>query len=115
MYRGNPFIAIETLRALPDGIAGGPLPHDVPASIRDLIGSRISRLTDRARHLVQVASTVGHEFDFELLAAGAKLGPQAAGEGVEVVYRGLLAGKLPGGRQRKFLTNFSITYGLARC
>ena len=85
---GNPFMIVETLRALrggrpPDGTATLPLPERV----RDLIDYRIERLGERSRRLVAVAAVIGRPFDFALLGRAAALGDAGAAEGVEELVR----------------------------
>jgi tetratricopeptide (TPR) repeat protein/ABC-type cobalamin/Fe3+-siderophores transport system ATPase subunit len=86
--RGNPFIVVETLRAL----RGGALPEDrsplpLPDRVRDLIAHRLERLGDRSRRLLAVAAVVGRPFDFALLQRAADLGEAEAAEGVEELVR----------------------------
>lgn len=81
---GNPFMIVETLRALRDqpvGEAQGALA--VPPSVRELIAGRLERLSERGRRLTAVASVIGREFDFALLERAAGLGGPEAAEGVE--------------------------------
>ncbi len=86
--RGNPFMVVETLRAL----RGGALPEDastlpVPDRVRDLIAHRLERLGDQSRRLLAVAAVVGRPFDFALLQRAADLGEAEAAEGVEELVR----------------------------
>ena len=86
--RGNPFMVVETLRAL----RGGSLPEDasplpLPERVRDLIAHRLERLGDRSRRLLAVAAVVGRPFDFALLQRAADLGEAEAAEGVEELVR----------------------------
>jgi DNA-binding SARP family transcriptional activator len=88
---GNPFVAVETLRAL---VADGGDPSDVlapPEGVQALVRRRLERLSARGRHLVTVAAVIGREFDFTLLAEASGLGVRDAAGGVEeLVRRGLL-------------------------
>ncbi len=86
--RGNPFMVVETLRAL----RGAALPEDasslpVPDRVRDLIAHRLERLGERSRRLLAVAAVVGRPFDFALLQRAADLGEAEAAEGVEELVR----------------------------
>jgi len=86
--RGNPFVVVETLRAL----RGGALPEDtsalpLPDRVRDLIAHRMERLGDRSRRLLAVAAVVGRPFDFALLQRAADLTEAEAAEGVEELVR----------------------------
>ena len=85
---GNPFMVVETLRAL----RGGSLPEDksalpLPERVRDLIAHRLERLGDRSRRLLAVAAVVGRPFDFALLQRAADLSEAEAAEGVEELVR----------------------------
>jgi DNA-binding SARP family transcriptional activator len=85
---GNPFIVVETMRASGDGGAlAAPGVPPLPASVRDLIGRRLSRLSDRARQLARVAAVIGSEFEFALLQQAAGVGEPEAAEGVEELVR----------------------------
>lgn len=85
---GNPFMVVETMRALqegttPEGASRLPLPERV----REVIAGRLERLSERSQHLVAVAAVVGREFDFALLERAAGLGEREAAEGVEELVR----------------------------
>src|SRR5262249_36017284 len=78
---GVPWCAEEfttTVRGPPAPGAGAEalLPHEVPATLQDLVMARLDRL-EGDREVVQLASALGREFDYELLAA-----VSAAGEAV---------------------------------
>jgi DNA-binding SARP family transcriptional activator len=79
---GNPFMALEMMRALP---ADAELAGEVltPPRVRELIHGRLERLTDRGRRLAAVASVIGREFDFTLLKRAAELAATETAEGVE--------------------------------
>ncbi|HEU4397479.1 MAG TPA: BTAD domain-containing putative transcriptional regulator [Actinomycetota bacterium] len=81
---GNPFFVGELLRhlaeigALGDGMiartAAGPAVDDVPATVRLVVGQRLARLGGKVRHLLEVASVIGHSADLTLLARVVDLG-----------------------------------------
>ena len=86
--QGNPFIVVETMRALQEGDglevqSSVPLPEQV----RAVIAQRLERLSDRAKQLVAVAAIIGREFDYVLLERAAALGERDAAEGVEELVR----------------------------
>jgi tetratricopeptide (TPR) repeat protein/ABC-type cobalamin/Fe3+-siderophores transport system ATPase subunit len=86
--RGNPFMIVETLRAL----RGGSLPADtsplpLPERVRDLIAHRLERLGDQSRRLLAVAAVIGRPFDFALLQRATDLGEAEVAEGVEELVR----------------------------
>lgn len=91
---GNPFLAVEATRAFDDGTRPPePLPWPTPKRIRDLVLLRLDRLSERARHLVTVASVIGRPFDFEVLWRAAGVEEHEAARGLEeIVRRRLLHG-----------------------
>jgi len=74
---GNPFFVGEVLRHLiesgsvrfVDGywIVPDPDQIDIPEGVRDVVGQRLSRLSDLANDLLRAASVVGREFDLDLV------------------------------------------------
>jgi DNA-binding SARP family transcriptional activator len=87
---GNPFVVIETMRAIGSGVAvtgesPGGLP--LPASVGEMIVRRLDRLSERARQLVRVAAVIGCEFEFALLRRAAGLGEPETADGVEELVR----------------------------
>lgn len=88
---GNPFMIVETLRAL------GPhpfVPRDearMPPPVREMIAGRLERLTDPGRRVMQAAGVIGRDFDFAVLTQAAGVGATEAAEGVdELVARRIL-------------------------
>ena len=85
---GNPFMIVETLRALPAGWTPEGTPVlPLPERVRNVIANRIERLGERGRRLVAVAAVIGRPFDFPLLARAADLGEAEAAEGMEELVR----------------------------
>lgn len=86
---GNPFVIVETMRALQEGMGPHEPPHGlrVPDRVREVIVARIQRLSERSRHLVAVAAVIGREFDFALLQRAAEFGEAEAAEAVEDLVR----------------------------
>jgi DNA-binding SARP family transcriptional activator len=81
---GNPFMALETVRALQQQDPAEL--HSVgstPTRVRQLIDGRLDRLSGRGRRLAAVASVIGREFDFPLLERAAELSATETAEGVE--------------------------------
>jgi DNA-binding SARP family transcriptional activator/tetratricopeptide (TPR) repeat protein len=74
---GNPFFANELLRfansndwlraSAPTAALG--MVAAVPGTIRDLIASRIDRLSEPARRALDIAAVIGREFSFDLIVA----------------------------------------------
>ena len=85
---GNPFVIVETLRALGGAGAGRASPaSSVPRSVRAMIASRLERLGSPARGLAAVAAIIGREFDFALLARAAEMPERDAAEALEELVR----------------------------
>jgi DNA-binding SARP family transcriptional activator len=84
---GNPFIAVETFRALEAGTVpiGEMLP--LPARVRELIIERLARLGSCARELAAVAAVIGREFEFAVLHRAAGVTEREAADGVEELVR----------------------------
>lgn len=64
---GNPFSVQEVLRMVR---AAGPWTDsadEVPATVRDVVEGRLTRLSDIAQQVLRVASVLGSEFDAEVL------------------------------------------------
>lgn len=100
---GNPFLAIELVRAFADTDAvkmetgEASLLHDgIPVSFRRSIAARLDRLPEDAVRLLQIGSVLGREFD--LGTAARMLGRQVGSllSGVEAVLNaGLLSADSP--------------------
>ena len=89
---GNPFMVVETMRALYGTDAfeeSDKVP--TPTRVRDIIAARLDRLSRRGRDLAALASVIGREFDFALLerAAGGD-GRKTAATVEELVARHIL-------------------------
>lgn len=74
---GNPFFVAEVLRHLIESggvrflngrwVVPDPDKIDVPEGVRDVVGQRLSRLSDDANDILRAASVLGREFDLEML------------------------------------------------
>lgn len=65
---GNPFMAVESLRALREGtLRQGPHGLPLPERVREVVLRRFERLGEPARHLVGVAAVIAREFDLALV------------------------------------------------
>ena len=85
---GNPFVIVETLRALGDGIAiAAPGRLTLPQRVRDVIATRVELLSDRTRDLLSVAAVIGREFAFMLLQRASGLTERDAAAGIEELVR----------------------------
>jgi DNA-binding SARP family transcriptional activator len=89
---GNPFVAVQTLRAFTaDSADGSGAELELPERVRELVRRRLGRLSARGRHVLAVAAVIGREFDFALLAEASGFDDREAAAGVEeLVRRGLL-------------------------
>ncbi|HEY3099613.1 MAG TPA: AAA family ATPase [Methylomirabilota bacterium] len=85
---GNPLLVVETLRAVRDAPAGRHASSSsLPTRVREIVATRLERLSERARRVVSIASIVGRECDFRLLQHCAGLTDRAAAEVVEELVR----------------------------
>jgi DNA-binding SARP family transcriptional activator len=85
---GNPFVAVEAMRALQEGDAPPAAARlAVPQRVWELIAGRLDRVGERLRGLVGVAAVIGRAFDFALLARAAGWPDPEAAEGVEELVR----------------------------
>ena len=82
---GNPLFAIELIKVLMDENAGADIsamPARIPAGVRETIGRRLARLSDRCNELLSVAAVHGRQFAAGEIAA-------ALDEDVQGVLSGL--------------------------
>ena len=81
MSDGNPFVIVETIRALDERTltAGSSMP--LPRRVRELVEDRVGRLAPSSRRLATVAAAAGGEASFPVLqrASGLDAGETAAG------------------------------------
>ena len=90
---GNPFVALETVRALEEA-GTAPESTTLPRRVTELINNRLDRLDARARDLVEVAAVVGREFEPEILQQAAGVGASEAASGIQLLARrGVLAAR----------------------
>lgn len=88
LSEGNPFVVVETMRALEEG--GLPAPaddHRLPARVREIIAGRLGRLGMPARRLAEIAAVIGRDADFTLLARAAGIGDGEAAASLEELVR----------------------------
>jgi DNA-binding SARP family transcriptional activator/tetratricopeptide (TPR) repeat protein len=85
---GNPFVVVETVRALREGLTlQEPATLSLPQRVRDVIAGRVARLSEGSRQLLSVAAVIGREFDFALLQRASRVPDRDAAEGVEELVR----------------------------
>jgi predicted ATPase len=81
---GNPFIAIEAIRAfLEEEAKGGPRASGLPQRVTDVIAGRLQRLTEPARQITALAAVIGQAFEFVLLARAAELNKNTVAKTLE--------------------------------
>jgi DNA-binding SARP family transcriptional activator len=85
---GQPFMAVETLRALADSDRDpAPETPPLPERIRDVITGRLDRVGPAAGELVGAAAVIGREFDFGLVQRVAGLAERDVALGLEELVR----------------------------
>ena len=98
LSQGNPFMIVEAVRALGEGAsapAEGILP--LPPRVRELVASRLDRLSERGRRLIAVAAVIGRACEFRVLWRASGLGDIEAAEAVEELTRRRLVHQLGNG------------------
>jgi predicted ATPase len=85
--QGNPFVVVETVRALQEGAPASPSRVPLPDRVRRMIAHRLERLSEGGRRLVDTAAVIGRPFELPLLAAAADVGERSAAEGMEELVR----------------------------
>src|ERR1700729_3171642 len=96
---GNPFFLLEMARHLSevgafdrDVVRLGETPAEIPQSIRDMIRSRLRRLTGDCAETLAIAALIGERFDAGLVATAADLTDPATVDLLEEAARaGLIA------------------------
>jgi tetratricopeptide (TPR) repeat protein len=81
--QGNPFVVVETVRAIQEGAPASPARAPLPDRVRRMIAHRLERLSEGGRRLADTAAVLGRPFELPLLAAAADVGERSAAEGVE--------------------------------
>ena len=98
---GNPFFVGEVIRHL---VESGVLVHrdgrwqgsvsleevGIPEGVRDVVGRRLSRLSDAANDLLRTAAVIGRDFDVDLLARVAGIGEDEIVDHVDVALQARL-------------------------
>ena len=81
---GNPFMVVEAVRMLA-GHDLSALAEEIatPPPVREVIASRLERLTERGRRMAGIASVIGRECDFSVLSEAAGISAGEAAESVE--------------------------------
>src|SRR4051812_6412346 len=110
---GNPFFIEEVVRHLRD--TSGALSEEVtleeagvPDGVREVTSRRLRRLSESTRAVLLVASVIGREFDYDVLAA---VVPQSDDELVEALEEGVEARVL---REAGHVGRYAFTHTLVR-
>ena len=104
---GNPFFVTEVLRHLVetgslvqrDGMWVGtvePGEAGLPEGVRDVIGQRLSRLSEQSNDLLRTAAVVGREFDVDLVAAVLQVDDERAVDGLDEAVAARLVDEVEG-------------------
>ena len=117
---GNPFFVTELVRyARGIGLLkkDGELDMEllslspaIPATIQNLIESRLLKLSENAQRILHVAAIIGREFDFDLVRQAASLSETATLDAVDELQRAHLINALP---DDKFVFDHSLTMDIA--
>ena len=113
---GNPFFITELIRYAqgiglmkPDGALDLDmldLSPAIPATIQNLIESRLLKLSENAQHILHIAAIIGREFDFELVRQVASLTEAETLNAVDELQAAHLINPLP---DDKFAFDHSLT------
>jgi DNA-binding SARP family transcriptional activator len=86
--RGNPFMIVETLRAMREGTSIRPVgARALSDRVREVVVARIQRLAEPVQSVVAVAAVIGREFDFTLIAHAAQLAVRGVAASIEELVR----------------------------
>jgi class 3 adenylate cyclase len=104
---GNPFFAGEVIRHL---VESGALRREdgrwratrplaelgIPEGVRDVIGRRLSRLSDTANEALRAASVIGREFELPELEAASRIARDALLDAIDEAGRARITADVPG-------------------
>ena len=102
---GNPLFAVEVARLLAaegrfDEAAGSDSRLPIPEGVKEAIGRRLQRESERCRQVLTLASVLGREFDLDALARTSGLGEDELFETLEDAMAARLVEDVPGARGR---------------
>ena len=87
LSEGNPFVIVETMRALREGRLPDEAGVELPRRVREMITARLARLGARAQEVARVASAFTREFEFPVLQRASGLSRRETAEAVEELVR----------------------------
>jgi DNA-binding SARP family transcriptional activator/tetratricopeptide (TPR) repeat protein len=102
---GQPFFLIEALKLIE---REGQLPEGdaLPATVRELLHSRLARVSETALQLLSAAAVIGHSFDFEILDRVSGRSEQETVQGLEeLAAQGLIVEETQVGAPRYDFTH----------
>jgi DNA-binding winged helix-turn-helix (wHTH) protein/tetratricopeptide (TPR) repeat protein len=116
---GNPFFATEMLRHLKESGAIGQLAPEgrgmeisrlgLPEGVKEVVGRRLSRLSEVCNRVLSVAAAMGREFDVAVLQQVAGVSEDEVIEALEQASRAQLVGE-----SREAHGRFTFTHALIR-
>lgn len=117
---GNPFFLREVLRHLAetgaifqqDGRWRGVRPvHQLglPEGVKEVVGRRLSRLSDDANKVLRIGAVIGREFDLDILSAAARLDEAAVLDHLDEAVGARALAEVPAAMDR-----FTFTHALVR-
>ncbi len=115
---GNPFFVVEMLRHLSETGALADLRHGrrgvkgalgLPEGVKEVIGRRLSRLSEEANRTLSLAAVIGREFGIEILEAIGDLPESRLLDAIDEAVQAQLIAELPDGVGR-----FAFLHALIR-
>lgn len=106
---GLPYFAVEYLHALIQNQESSELAGawEIPRSVRDLLRSRLARVSETGQQLLQTAAAIGRTFDFDLLySASGRSEEESVSTLEELLAKGILVER-PGEGQHAVSFDFS--------
>ena len=103
---GNPLFVGEILRLLAtegrleDAADGPALRISIPATVRDVIGRRLRRLSDDCKSVLTLASVLGREFDLDALAGVTDHEVEGLFDLLDEAISAGVVGEVPGAHRR---------------
>lgn len=95
---GNPFVIVETIRSLQQGVTFlGPGELPLADRVRRVIAGRLDRLSEMARELAAVGAVIGRGFEFGLLHRAVEREEAATAAGVDELVRRQVWREVAGG------------------
>lgn len=111
---GNPFFVVEMLRHLRESRGPDQTTLSIPAGVREVVGLRIGRLSERTGSLLRAAAVLGDEFELPVLRGVTGLDDAALLDGLEEAATAALVYEVdPSGRGNAGLGDERYGFGHA--